>query len=118
MPDMPGEQDLGGADALARARADGIVHFFVAVGAHAAVGHDSTVGDCVHLAAGARMGGHTKIGDYSLPGMGAVVLPGLTIGRNVSVGANAVVHRDLADRSVAAGHPARVVRRNEGPGPG
>jgi acetyltransferase-like isoleucine patch superfamily enzyme len=42
-------------------------------------------------------------------GIGAVILPGVTIGRNAVVAANAVVTRSIPDRSVAAGVPARVI---------
>ena len=50
------------------------------------------------------------IGDGSDLGMNAVVLPGVTIGRGVQVGAGAVVSCDLPDFSVAVGVPARVIR--------
>ncbi len=52
-----------------------------------------------------------SIGSGSWLGHGSVVLPGVTIGRHVVVGANSVVTRDLPDRCVAVGSPARVVRR-------
>jgi acetyltransferase-like isoleucine patch superfamily enzyme len=45
-------------------------------------------------------------------GHGAVVLPGVTIGRHVVVAAGAVVTSDLPDYCVAVGVPARVVRRH------
>ncbi len=48
-------------------------------------------------------------------GTGAKVLDGVRIGRNVVVGANAVVNTDLPDSVVAAGVPARVVRKREDP---
>jgi acetyltransferase-like isoleucine patch superfamily enzyme len=50
-------------------------------------------------------------------GMSTVVLPGVTIGEGVIVGAGAVVTRDLSPYVVAAGVPARVLRhRSEGGG--
>ena len=52
-----------------------------------------------------------RIGDGSWLGHGAVVLPGSTIGRHVVVAAGSVVTGDLPDFSVAAGNPARVIRR-------
>ncbi len=51
------------------------------------------------------------IGDGSWLGHGSVVLPGVTIGRHVVVGAGSVVTDDLPDFCVAVGNPARVIRR-------
>ena len=51
-----------------------------------------------------------RIGDGSWLGTGVVVLPGVTIGDHVTVGANAVVCDDLPSYTVAVGSPARVVR--------
>jgi acetyltransferase-like isoleucine patch superfamily enzyme len=44
-------------------------------------------------------------------GEGVCVLPGVTIGRNSIVGANAVVTRDIPADSVAAGIPAKVIKK-------
>lgn len=52
-----------------------------------------------------------SIGDGSWLGHGTVVLPGAQIGRHVVVGANSVVTGELPDNCVAAGVPARVVKR-------
>lgn len=43
-------------------------------------------------------------------GVGAVVLPGVTIGRGAQVGAGAVVTSDVAPYTVVAGVPARLLR--------
>lgn len=43
-------------------------------------------------------------------GEGVVVLPGVTIGENSIVGANAVVTKSIPKNSVAAGNPARIIR--------
>lgn len=50
------------------------------------------------------------IGDYCWFGGSVVVLPGVTIGKNVVVGAGSVVTHDLPDNVIAAGNPARVIR--------
>ena len=44
-------------------------------------------------------------------GVGAVVLPGVTIGRNAVVAANAVVTTDVPDCAVVGGVPARLIKQ-------
>lgn len=46
-------------------------------------------------------------------GAGTFVLPGVTIGRGAVIGAGSVVTRDIPPMTVAAGNPARVIRRFE-----
>ena len=49
--------------------------------------------------------------DGAMIGEHATILPGVTIGRNSWVGANAVVTGDIPPYAIAAGIPARVIRR-------
>ncbi|RRK11232.1 sugar O-acetyltransferase [Lactiplantibacillus garii] len=50
------------------------------------------------------------IGDNCWFGAGAIVLPGITVGKNVVVGAGSVVTKDLPANVVAVGNPARILR--------
>lgn len=50
------------------------------------------------------------VGDNVWFGGGVQVLPGVTIGSNVVIGAGSVVNRDIPDNVVAAGNPCRVIR--------
>lgn len=43
-------------------------------------------------------------------GIGAVILPGVTVGRNAVVAANAVVTRSVPDRTVVGGIPAKFIK--------
>ena len=51
------------------------------------------------------------IGDGCDIGANAVVLPGVSLGHNVQVGAGAVVSRSFEDETVIAGVPARILKR-------
>ncbi|HMS28934.1 MAG TPA: acyltransferase [Saprospiraceae bacterium] len=51
------------------------------------------------------------LGDGVYLGTGAIVLPGVRIGKMCVVGAGAVVTQDLDDFSVAVGVPAKVIRK-------
>ena len=52
-----------------------------------------------------------SVGEYSLIGAGAKILPGVTIGKNCIIGANAVVTHSIPDYSIVAGIPAKVIKR-------
>ena len=54
-----------------------------------------------------------RIGNDVWLGANVTVLPGVTIGNNVVVGAGAVVTKDIPDNSLAVGVPARVVKEIE-----
>lgn len=50
------------------------------------------------------------IGDDCWIGSGVIVMPGVTIGNKAVVGAGAVVTKDIQEREVVTGIPARLVR--------
>ena len=43
-------------------------------------------------------------------GAGAIIVPGVKIGKNVVIGAGSVVTKDIPDGVVAVGNPCRVLR--------
>ena len=51
-----------------------------------------------------------KVGDNVWFGGNVVVLPGVTIGNNVTIGAGSVVAKDIPDNSIAYGNPCKKVR--------
>ncbi len=50
------------------------------------------------------------IGKNCWIGAGALIMPGITVGDNVVIGAGSVVTKDLPDNVVAVGNPCRVLR--------
>ena len=55
--------------------------------------------------------GDTKIGNDVWIGQNATILPGVTIGDGVIIGANSVVGHDIPPYTIAAGNPAREIRK-------
>lgn len=60
---------------------------------------------------GYEYGMDVTIGDNVWIGGGSIVCPGVTIGSNCVIGAGSVVTKDIPDWSLAAGNPARVIRK-------
>ena len=78
---------------------------------HTDRGRPTVIGDYVTVGHNAVVHGCT-VGDYSLIGMGAVVLNGAQIGRECLIGAGSLVLEGqvIPDGSLAAGSPVKVKR--------
>ncbi len=74
------------------------------------IGHDCIIEDYCSIMPGVNISGNVRIKEKSYLGTGVQVLPGLTIGSNVIVGAGAVVTRDIPSNQVVAGVPARRIK--------
>jgi acetyltransferase-like isoleucine patch superfamily enzyme len=101
-------------------RGSGIVgHFSISIGNDVWTGHHVYITDQNHgyedisipISKQSQPERAVSIGDGSWLGHGSVVLPGVTIGRHVVIGANSVVTKDIPDFSVAVGVPAKVIRQ-------
>ncbi|MGE0430595.1 MAG: DapH/DapD/GlmU-related protein [Hydrogenophaga sp.] len=79
----------------------------------ALIGHESTIGNTVFIAHAVSVSGCCEIGDGTFIGTNATLLPRIKIGKWATIGAGALVNRDVPDYSVAVGNPARVIKRNE-----
>jgi sugar O-acyltransferase (sialic acid O-acetyltransferase NeuD family) len=72
------------------------------------VDHDGNIGAHSHLCPGVRLAGTVTIGERTMLGTAAACIPGIKIGSEVTIGAGSVVVRDLPDRCIAFGNPARI----------
>lgn len=57
-----------------------------------------------------RYPGLPIIGNDVYIAKGAIVIGGITIGNNVTIGANAVVTKPVPDNAIVAGVPAKILR--------
>ena len=72
------------------------------LGSGVTVGHKAMMHGCV-------------VGDYSLIGIGTVILNGVRIGKNCIIGANALITEGkvIPDNSLVMGQPGKVVRERD-----
>ncbi len=80
---------------------------FVIINLHASVGHDCVLGNFVSLMPGARLSGGVTLEDEVYVGTNASILPGLNIGKGATIGAGAVVTKDVPANTTVAGVPAK-----------
>lgn len=59
---------------------------------------------------GPELASPISIGKRVWIGGGVIVLPGVSIGDNTTIGAGSVVIHDIPERVVAAGNPCRIIR--------
>ena len=83
---------------------------FVHVNRSASVGHDAEIKDYATLGPGSVLAGFITVDPGAYIGAGAIIAPRVHLGANSTVGAGAVVLRDVPERTVVAGNPARVLR--------
>ena len=57
--------------------------------------------------------GPISIGDNVWIGTGAIIMDGVTIGKNAVIGAAAVVNKDVPENAIVAGIPAKVLKMRE-----
>lgn len=79
----------------------------------ASVDHDSYVGDYLHIAVGARIGGTVRLDDDSWIGAGAIVIQNLSVCAGCMIGAGAVVIKSITEKGTYVGVPARKVKQEE-----
>ena len=79
----------------------------------ALIGHETRIGQSVFIAHAVSVSGCCVIGDGTFIGTNASILPRRTIGKWATIGAGAVVTRDVPDCAVVVGNPGKVIKYNE-----
>ena len=76
----------------------------------ATMGHDNIVGDFCHIAAQACVGSYLQIGKGVHIGLNATVREDLTIGDFAALGMGAVLTKNIGDKEIWIGNPAKFLR--------
>ena len=82
-----------------------VIHSDAEIGDNCVIGQHVTVGGGNN-----RYPGVPKIGNNVYISHDAIVFGGITIGNNVTIGANAVVTKPVPDNAIVAGVPAKILR--------
>lgn len=77
------------------------------------MGHDNHIGEFCHVAANACVGSCLQIGRGVHIGLNATVRENLRIGDYATLGMGAVLTKDMGEREIWVGNPARFLRMSE-----
>jgi sugar O-acyltransferase (sialic acid O-acetyltransferase NeuD family) len=73
------------------------------------IGHDTVIKDFVSVMTFTAISGNIVVNAGAFIGSGAILLPGITIGKEARVGAGAVVLKNVKDNCTVFGNPAKIV---------
>jgi acetyltransferase EpsM len=79
----------------------------------AVIEHNTEIGNSCYISPGVTVSGFVKIGKCTLVGSGAIILPEIIIGEHCIIGAGSVVTKNVPDRTVVAGNPAKIFKKTE-----
>lgn len=73
------------------------------------IGHDVAIGSNTVISSQVNLGGNVKVGSNAFIGMGSLVRERVNIGQSSIIGMGSAVHRDIPEKTLAMGNPARVI---------
>src|SRR5699024_10064167 len=82
----------------------------VVINKNNSIGHDTVFQSFTQVSPGCSLGGYTKIEEGAFLGLGVVTLPDSKIGAFSTIGAGAVVTKDIPDNCTAFGAPAKPIK--------
>ncbi len=88
---------------------------FTLINKLATIGHDTTMGDYVTVSPGVNIGGINQIGEGVEFGINSCSIQHLQIGSWATIGAGAVIIRDVPKGAVMVGNPGKELKRSKKP---
>lgn len=85
-----------------------IVQNHVIINKNTSLGHNVKLEDFSQVSPGCQLGG--LVGEGTFIGLGATLLPNIKIGKYSTIGAGAVVTKDIPNNCTAIGIPAKVIK--------
>lgn len=85
----------------------------VIINHNASVDHDCILGDFVHVSPAAILAGDIQVMEGAHIGIGSQIIQGIKIGKWSTIGAGAVVIKDVPDFAVVVGNPAKIIKYNK-----
>lgn len=102
---VPYQAEIGKGSFLGYGGMGVVIHSKAKIGRYVTIGQQVTIGG-----GNSKYSGVPVIGDYVYIAKGAIVFGGITVGNNVTIGANAVVNKPVPDNAIVAGVPAKIIR--------
>lgn len=88
------------------------IHNHCILNTNSSIDHDCILENFVHLSPNVALAGNVHIGEGTHVGIGASVIQGIKIGKWVTIGAGAVIIKDIPDFAVVVGNPGKVIKYN------
>lgn len=85
-----------------------IVQNHVIINKNTSLGHNVKLEDFSQVSPGCQLGG--LVGEGTFIGLGSTLLPNIKIGKYSTIGAGAVVTKDIPSKCTAIGIPAKVIK--------
>lgn len=85
----------------------------VIVNLNCTLGHDDIISDFCVVNPGVNVSGKVLVNECVDLGTGVKVIQGLTVGKNTTIGAGAVVIKDIPENCTAVGAPAKPIKFKE-----
>ncbi len=80
---------------------------------NSSVDHDCEIQDFAGVLPGATLGGNVTVGSFSVVALGARIIHGIRVGSHSVIGAGATAVSDVPDSSIFVGTPARLLRERK-----